>query len=107
MGTRECGHICDESSPGIGEAGKTGEWRNLFPAISLDQCIVSKRNKPSCFLCWLYCPEAVVNKTVPVTIDLVYCKGCGICAQVCPSKAITMLNEAEMNKERGVFPLSE
>lgn len=96
MGTRECGHICDESSPGIGEAGKTGEWRTVFPVINRDKCVVSKRNKPSCFLCWLYCPDAVVSKAIPVTIDLQYCKGCGICAQICPSKAITMVNEADM-----------
>ena len=95
MGTRECGHICDESSPGIGEAGKTGEWRTVFPVINQDKCVVSKRNKPSCFLCWLYCPDAVVSKTIPVIIDLQYCKGCGICAQVCPSEAITMVNEAD------------
>ena len=96
MGTRECRHICDESSPGIGEAGKTGEWRNSFPVINQEKCVVSKHNKPACFLCWLYCPDAIVSKTIPVLIDLQFCKGCGICAQICPSKAITMVNEDDM-----------
>jgi len=26
-------------------------------------------------------------------IDYEYCKGCGICAQVCPTKAISMVEE--------------
>jgi len=97
--TRDCKHICDESSPGIGEAGKTGEWRNSFPMIDQEKCTPSRQNKPACFLCWLYCPEAVISKTVPVQINLEYCKGCGICSQVCPVQAITMINEEELNSE--------
>ena len=93
MGTRDCNHICDESSPGIGEAGRTGEWRTHLPIIDDQKCTASKLNKPTCFLCWLYCPEAVVTKTIPPTIDLEYCKGCGICAQVCPVQAIVMAPE--------------
>jgi len=91
MGTRDCKHICDESSPAIGEAGKTGEWRSLMPVIHNNKCIPAKQNKPSCFICWLYCPDAVIKKTIPVQINLEYCKGCGICMQVCPAKAITMV----------------
>jgi pyruvate ferredoxin oxidoreductase delta subunit len=90
MGTRDCKNICDESSPAIGEAGKTGEWRSLTPVVHHSECIPVKQKKPSCFLCWLYCPEAVITKTIPIQINLEYCKGCGICMQVCPAKAITM-----------------
>jgi len=93
MGTRDCEHICDESSPGIGEAGRTGEWRTHLPVIDEKKCTASKLNKPTCFLCWLYCPEAVMAKAIPPTIDLEYCKGCGICEQVCPVQAITMVAE--------------
>jgi pyruvate ferredoxin oxidoreductase delta subunit len=93
MGTRECNHICDESSPGVGEAGRTGEWRIFVPIMDNSKCIPARSNKPTCFLCWLYCPEAVMTKSIPVAIDLEYCKGCGICAQVCPVQAITMLYE--------------
>jgi len=95
MGTRNCQHICDESSPGIGEAGRTGEWRNALPVIDEQKCLPAKQNKPACFLCWLYCPEAVISKTIPVQINLEYCKGCGICAQVCPVQAINMVSEEE------------
>ena len=97
MGTRDCKHICDESSPGIGEAGRTGEWRNTLPVIDEEECIPVRQNRPSCFLCWLYCPDAVINKTIPVQIDLEYCKGCGICAQVCPVQAVTMVHEDEFS----------
>jgi pyruvate ferredoxin oxidoreductase delta subunit len=97
MGTRDCQHICDESSPAIGEAGKTGEWRDEFPEIDLEKCIPAKQNKPACFLCWLYCPEAVISKTVPIRIDMEYCKGCGICAEVCPAHAITMVSEESLS----------
>jgi pyruvate ferredoxin oxidoreductase delta subunit len=93
MGTRDCNHICDESSPGIGEAGRTGEWRTHLPVIDSTRCTASKLNKPTCFLCWLYCPEAVVTKGIPPTVNLEYCKGCGICVQVCPVQAITMVFE--------------
>ena len=95
MVTRNCQHISSESSPSIGEAGKTGEWRNAFPVIDQKKCTPVRQNKPACFLCWLYFPEAVVSKTVPVQINLEYCKGCGICAYVCPVQAITMVNEEE------------
>jgi len=95
MGTRNCQHICAESSPAIGEAGRTGEWRNAFPVIDGQKCLPARQNKPACFLCWLYCPEAVISKTIPVQINLKYCKGCGICAQVCPVQAINMVSEEE------------
>jgi len=100
MQTRDCKHICGESSPGIGEGGKTGEWRSSRPVIDDRKCLPAKQNKPACFQCWLYCPDAVISKTVPIRIDLEYCKGCGICAQVCPARAISMVNEEQPNFEK-------
>jgi len=76
-----------------GEAGRTGDWRSSRPLIDLSKCTPSKKNRPSCYLCWLYCPEGVVQRSIPVEIDLEYCKGCGICAEECPTKAITMVDE--------------
>jgi pyruvate ferredoxin oxidoreductase delta subunit len=73
-----------------GEAGKTGSWSSKKPIIDLDKCIPARSGKPSCFNCWLYCPEAVVSRTIPPQIDLEYCKGCGICMEECPVKAIKM-----------------
>jgi len=97
--TRICKHICSESSPGIGEGGRTGEWRNSHPVIDPQKCIPARQNKPTCFICWLYCPDAVISKTIPIQINLEYCKGCGICSQVCPAQAITMVTEEEFCSE--------
>lgn len=77
----------------IGEAGKTGDWRSLRPVIDRKKCIPTVKNKPACFLCWLYCPEGVVKAGIEVEIDLDYCKGCGICAEECPPRAISMVRE--------------
>jgi pyruvate ferredoxin oxidoreductase delta subunit len=79
--------------PSIGEAGKTGDWRDKRPIIDHSKCIPSIKKKPACFLCWLYCPDGVIAANIPIQIDLEYCKGCGICAEECPAKAITMVNE--------------
>nr|WP_228546764.1 4Fe-4S dicluster domain-containing protein [Hyperthermus butylicus] len=58
-------------------------------------------------MCWLYCPEHVIEmaagrgprgQDIPV-IDYEYCKGCGVCAQVCPVKAISMVSEEEFLKK--------
>lgn len=76
-----------------GEAGRTGDWRSHRPVIDHGKCTPSKSNKPACYLCWLYCPEGVIKRGIPVTIDLEYCKGCGICAEECPTRAIAMVEE--------------
>jgi len=76
-----------------GEAGKTGDWRSFRPEIDHSRCTPAKKQRPSCFICWLYCPEGVIKRAIPVEIDLDYCKGCGICAEECPTKAIDMVEE--------------
>lgn len=44
-----------------------------------------------CDNCWHFCPDAaVIKKEGGYTIDYDYCKGCGICAQECPSGHIDM-----------------
>jgi pyruvate ferredoxin oxidoreductase delta subunit len=70
--------------------GKTGSWRVFKPIFSKDKCV-------KCLRCWIFCPEGAVkkNKDGPVSIDLDYCKGCGICANVCNVKAIIMEREEQ------------
>jgi pyruvate ferredoxin oxidoreductase delta subunit len=75
------------SKPAPGEAGRTGDWRSQTPVVDHDKC----SKKDSCFLCWLYCPDGVITREFPLEIDIEYCKGCGICAEECPRKAITMV----------------
>ncbi len=90
---REDPFTCARSTVCKAEAGKTGDWRSSRPEIDHTKCIPSKTGKSSCHLCWMYCPEGVVTRSVPVEIDMDYCKGCGICAEECPAKAISMVDE--------------
>lgn len=91
--TKKDDNISAMSTVAVGEAGRTGDWRSQRPQIDHSKCIPSVKKRPACLLCWLYCPEGVVKATIPVEIDLEYCKGCGICAEECPAKAITMVKE--------------
>ncbi len=76
-------------SPNSGEF-KTGDWRTQKPIIDFNKCT-------HCHLCWLYCPDtSVLTENGKITgFDYDHCKGCGICAEVCPPriKAITMVKE--------------
>lgn len=94
MATRKYCTMISRSKPGPGDGGRTGSWRVLRPIINYEKCIPAKTGKQACFTCWLYCPDCVVSKTIPPTIDLEYCKGCGICAEECPAGAIEMVDEA-------------
>ena len=79
--------------------GRTGSWRVERPVIHYDKCTPAKRGKPSCFICWMYCPDAVISKELEPKINLEYCKGCGICAQECPTGAIEMVEEVRLIEE--------
>ncbi|MBQ6621338.1 MAG: 4Fe-4S binding protein [Mogibacterium sp.] len=74
--------------PGTSRLVRTGEWRTLTPVFDPAAC-------RQCLLCVPFCPDA----SIPVSdsrrgeTDLDHCKGCGICAKVCPFHAITMEQE--------------
>ncbi len=71
---------------------KTGGWRAFRPIWDGERCI-------HCLQCWAMCPDSsvIVKDGKMIGIDLAFCKGCGICAEVCPDKVkcIDMLVEAE------------
>ncbi len=92
--------ITSNSTSGPGDAGKTGSWRVEQPVINLERCTPAKRNKAACHLCWLYCPDGVVSKEINPKIDLEYCKGCGICAEECPTGAIEMVEESVLLEKK-------
>ena len=87
-------HEISQSRPSVGEAGATGDWRNEYPVIVAETCVAAKQGKVTCQICWAHCPDACIAQGAPPEIDLTYCKGCGICAEVCPSSAIEMQPEA-------------
>ncbi|MEM0038677.1 MAG: 4Fe-4S binding protein [Zestosphaera sp.] len=77
------------SRPTVGVSGRTGTWRIQRPVYNAGKCI-------KCRLCWLYCPDSVIDLSEGgdfILIDYDYCKGCGVCASVCPTKAIEMRPE--------------
>lgn len=76
--------------PGNSKVYKTGSWRSFKPVWHEDRCI-------QCLVCWNSCPEPSIFVTDgKITgIDYDYCKGCGICAKVCPEKAHAIEMEPE------------
>jgi pyruvate ferredoxin oxidoreductase delta subunit len=77
----------------IPEAGNsddyvTGGWRSERPWRNDETCT-------QCLLCWIVCPDTSIHveDEKVTTFDLDHCKGCGICAQVCPVNAIEMVPE--------------
>lgn len=65
----------------------TGSWRLVRPEFDPQKCNL-------CLICWSYCPDGVIKRTNgKLTVDLEYCKGCGICSNECPRRAITMVEE--------------
>jgi 2-oxoacid:acceptor oxidoreductase delta subunit (pyruvate/2-ketoisovalerate family) len=74
---------CDAAPP------QTGGWRTgIRPDVDFAACV-------NCLLCWIYCPDSavLVEGTAFAGFDLDYCKGCEICAAVCPAGAISMVAE--------------
>lgn len=83
----------------IPEAGNSkdynvGGWRSERPVHDDEACI-------QCMLCFIFCPDSSVTlqEGKVVGFDLEHCKGCGICANECPTnpkfgrKAIEMVPE--------------
>lgn len=84
------------SKPSVGEAGRTGDWRGKRPVLAVaEKCSAVKLGTVNCQLCWVYCPDGCIERGIGPVIDLDHCKGCGICAEVCPTGALEMVPEAE------------
>lgn len=74
-------------TPGSAKEYQTGEWKAQKPVVDEKKCI-------HCLICFAYCPDNCfpVADGKRLGPDLKYCKGCGICANICPVKAISMQN---------------
>lgn len=80
------GGIIDKG--GTAEEYFTGGWKTFKPVRDEQKCI-------NCLICWVYCPDsAIIPKEEKFgEFDYYHCKGCGICAKVCPVKCIKMVKE--------------
>lgn len=64
-------------------------YRTFAPQFDHEKCV-------RCLLCFVYCPEGAICKDgEELTVDMDYCKGCGICAHECPRKCIEMVRETK------------
>jgi pyruvate ferredoxin oxidoreductase delta subunit len=71
---------------------ETGDWRSERPVVDKEKCI-------DCLQCWIFCPDGtvLVEDEKMAGFDLKHCKGCEICAYVCPVKAIEMFSEDDLD----------
>jgi pyruvate ferredoxin oxidoreductase delta subunit len=74
--------------PGSSKQNKTGSWRTFRPVTDKKKCI-------KCAICWLFCPDnsRIMVENGYYDVNRIYCKGCGICAEECPTDAIEMVME--------------
>lgn len=81
------------TEPGSARKFKTGSWRVMRPVYDRSKCI-------DCMMCWIACPDMAIiqEDSIMKGINYDYCKGCGICANVCPKNAIEMKPETEFQE---------
>jgi phenylglyoxylate dehydrogenase delta subunit len=65
----------------------TGDWRYQRPITKVNKC-------SHCATCYIYCPVGCIKDMGGYyAADMGNCKGCGICAGVCPTNVIMMIRE--------------
>jgi pyruvate ferredoxin oxidoreductase delta subunit/oxalate oxidoreductase subunit delta len=87
----EAGIVKAPSPNGEQDSMITGCWRVLRSVIDQEKCT-------KCKTCWIFCPDQSIQVTEEgLMVNLKYCKGCGICADVCPVGAIDRVPELDFD----------
>ena len=76
---------------------RTGLWRTVRPVVDRERC------NHCTWICAPLCPDSAiaVGADGGPAIDLDHCKGCMVCAAVCPSHAIASVPEREAARAEG------
>ncbi|HOA17690.1 MAG TPA: 4Fe-4S binding protein [Fervidobacterium sp.] len=88
--------------PGSAKKYQTGTWRVLRPIFQSANCI-------NCMFCWLYCPdqsivvELVDGKPKMKGFDYYSCKGCGLCANVCPKNIDPKTKQPAADEKKAII----
>ncbi|MDD5449391.1 MAG: 4Fe-4S binding protein [Candidatus Omnitrophica bacterium] len=71
----------------------TGSWRTFKPVWIEKKCI-------HCLQCWIICPDfsVLVKDQKFDRFDYDHCKGCGLCAYICPVKGKAIVMEKEVKE---------
>ncbi len=74
---------------------RTGLWRTVRPVIELERC------HRCTWICSTFCPDGalLVDSQGAPSIDYEHCKGCLVCAAVCPHHAIDSIPERSVAAE--------
>lgn len=91
VGTAQMDRDYSESSS---YTASVSDWRLIKPIFNKDYCI-------DCQFCWIYCPDvSIISRDKKmIGVDMDHCKGCGICAEVCPTNPKSLLMFPEQADE--------
>lgn len=67
---------------------KTGNWKVFKPKVDFNKCI-------HCMICVMDCPDICIPEKDGKRLEtnFYFCKGCGLCMDVCPVKCIKMVKD--------------